>query len=99
MGRVLRALEHYQREIVGTLADHPLCGRPTLSVGTIHGGISVNTVPDRCTIEIDRRLSPGEEPQAAWQHVVHYRDGRNGAGQLYRTRAALHAKPRTGRCP
>ncbi len=72
MGRVLRALEHYQREIVGTLADHPLCGRPTLSVGTIHGGISVNTVPDRCTIEIDRRLSPGEEPQAAWQHVVHY---------------------------
>ena len=82
MGRVLRALEHYQREIVGTLADHPLCGKPTLSVGTIRGGISVNTVPDHCTIEIDRRLSPGEEPQAAWQHVVHYVAGETALGSF-----------------
>ena len=82
MSRVLRALEHYQREIVGTLADHPLCGKPTLSVGTIRGGISVNTVPDRCTIEIDRRLSPGEEPQAAWQHVVHYVAGETALGSF-----------------
>lgn len=80
MARVLRALEHYQREIVGTLSDHPLCGRPTLSVGTIHGGISVNTVPDRCTIEIDRRLSPSEDPQAAWQHVVHFLAGETSLG-------------------
>ena len=82
MGRVLRALEHYQREIVGTLADHPLCGQPTLSVGTIRGGISVNTVPDHCTIEIDRRLSPGEEPQAAWQHVVHFVAGETALGSF-----------------
>ena len=36
--RVLAALERYQRDVVGTLAEHPLCGRPTLSVGTIRGG-------------------------------------------------------------
>jgi acetylornithine deacetylase/succinyl-diaminopimelate desuccinylase-like protein len=72
MARVLTALERYQTEIVGPLAEHPLCGRPTLSVGTIGGGISVNTVPDRCTIEIDRRLVPGEDPKAAWQKVVDF---------------------------
>jgi acetylornithine deacetylase len=39
--------------------------RPTLSVGRIEGGVSVNTVPDRCRIEIDRRLLPGEDALAA----------------------------------
>src|SRR5262249_32947910 len=72
MATVLGALERYQREIVGTLANHPLCGRPTLNVGVISGGMSVNTVPDRSTIEIDRRLVPGEDPQAAWKHVVNF---------------------------
>jgi acetylornithine deacetylase len=72
MAKVLAALEVYQREVVGCLADHPLCGKPTLSVGTISGGLSVNTVPDRCTIEIDRRLAPGENPQAARKHVIDF---------------------------
>ncbi len=39
---------------------HPLVGSPTLSVGRIDGGLQVNVVPDRCTIELDRRLLPGE---------------------------------------
>ncbi|HSD50466.1 MAG TPA: M20 family metallopeptidase [Candidatus Methylomirabilis sp.] len=39
---------------------HPLLGSPTLSVGRIEGGIQVNVVPDRCTIEVDRRLLPGD---------------------------------------
>src|SRR5262249_25034436 len=43
----------------------PVLGPATMSVGRIEGGTSVNTVPDRCTIEIDRRLLPGEDPQAA----------------------------------
>jgi acetylornithine deacetylase len=41
-------------------------------VGTIHGGVSVNTVPDRCTIEIDRRLPPGETPETAERHLRNY---------------------------
>ncbi len=44
---------------------HPLVGPPSLSVGTIRGGHSVNTVPDRCAIEVDRRLVPGETPDVA----------------------------------
>jgi acetylornithine deacetylase len=48
---------------------HPLVGLPTWSVGTIHGGTAVNIVPDRCVIEIDRRLVPGETPDGALAQV------------------------------
>jgi acetylornithine deacetylase len=72
MARVLQVLESYAREIVSHLATHPLCGQPTLSVGLISGGISVNTVPDRCTIEVDRRVLPGEKPEDAYQHAIDY---------------------------
>ena len=69
MARVVAALEKYAREIAPQLAEHPLVGRPTLSVGMIRGGISVNTVPDRCTVEIDRRLAPGEDSDTALAHI------------------------------
>jgi len=45
----------------------PLLGRRTFNVGTIHGGISVNTVPDHCVVEIDYRLLPGDDPHDRWQ--------------------------------
>jgi acetylornithine deacetylase len=57
--------------IVGLLDDsseqlrsisHPLVGSPTLNVGVIAGGTQVNIVPNCCTIEVDRRLIPGEQP-------------------------------------
>jgi len=60
MARVLRALEQYADELPQSRPAHPLCGPATLSVGLIHGGSSVNVVPDFCTIEIDRRVIPGE---------------------------------------
>jgi acetylornithine deacetylase/succinyl-diaminopimelate desuccinylase family protein len=80
MARALVAVERYANEIVGTLGSHPLCGRPTLNVGTIAGGLSVNTVPDRVTIEIDRRMVPSENPDAARQHVIDYLDREAGLG-------------------
>jgi succinyl-diaminopimelate desuccinylase len=38
---------------------HPLMGRCTVSVGTISGGVNVNSVPDRACFEIDVRTVPG----------------------------------------
>jgi acetylornithine deacetylase len=64
MGRLLTAIEQYA-EWLRSSRSHPLLGPPTLSVGRIEGGTSVNTVPDRCRIEIDRRVVPGEDPLAA----------------------------------
>jgi acetylornithine deacetylase len=72
MARVVDLVERYGREMLPRQGEHPLCGRPTLSVGTITGGSGVNTVPDRCTIEIDHRLLPGDDPQIAWRRAVDY---------------------------
>jgi acetylornithine deacetylase/succinyl-diaminopimelate desuccinylase family protein len=72
MARVLEALEIYQHDTVSRLSQHALCGMPTLSVGTIEGGLSVNTVPDHCTVEIDRRCVPGEDPRKAYRHALDY---------------------------
>ena len=62
MARVLNALEEDNTRLA-TVA-HPLLSPPTVSVGTIHGGVQVNLVPDQCAIEIDRRLMPGESAPA-----------------------------------
>jgi acetylornithine deacetylase len=64
MARVVSALAEHACELAGR-APHPVLGPPSLSVGRIEGGQSVNIVPDRCEIEIDRRLLPGEDPAAA----------------------------------
>ena len=56
----------------------PLLGPATLSVGRIEGGVSVNTVPDRCRVEIDRRLLPGEDADAAAADLFAYLRGRVG---------------------
>jgi len=80
MARVLPVLEQYAKEVVPKLASHPLCGHPTLSVGLISGGISVNTVPDGCTIEIDRRVLPVENAQAALTHCLDYLQSKLGDG-------------------
>lgn len=66
MGHVLTAIEAYADRLIKS-TTHPRLGPPTVSVGRIDGGVSVNTVPDGCVIEIDRRLLPGEDPQAAWR--------------------------------
>jgi len=66
MARAVRYLEDYASWLPKSVPIHSLCGRPTMSVGRIFGGQSVNIVPDSCTIEIDRRLVPGEDPLVAW---------------------------------
>ncbi len=61
MGKLLVGIEKYAEHLRATTSD-PLLGPATLSVGLIDGGVSVNTVPDRCKIGIDRRLIAGENP-------------------------------------
>ena len=40
----------------------PGIGTPTLNVGTIHGGINTNVVPDEVVFQLDRRMVPEEDP-------------------------------------
>ena len=63
MARLLVAVEEYAEQLMAQPPD-PLLGPRTLVVGRVTGGVSPNTVPDTCRIDIDRRLVPGEVPAA-----------------------------------
>jgi succinyl-diaminopimelate desuccinylase len=39
-------------------AAHPVLGAPTINIGSLHGGLNINSVPDRAQIEIDLRTIP-----------------------------------------
>ena len=58
MAHVIVALERDSEQL--TRHSHPLLGPATCNVGIARGGVQVNFVPDRCEIEIDRRLLPHE---------------------------------------
>ena len=71
MARLLSAIEKYADSLRAAKVD-PLLGAATLSVGRIEGGTSANTVPDRCRVEIDRRILPGEDPLQAPRELLDY---------------------------
>jgi len=83
MSDVVSALREYATNVVsamgsGELPSEKLLSSPTLSVGIIQGGISVNTVPDVCEIEIDRRILPTEDPFVARTHAIEFLADRLG---------------------
>lgn len=59
MARVILAIEADNEALARR--QHPLLGPGTCNIGIIQGGRQVNFVPDFCSIELDRRLLPGEE--------------------------------------
>lgn len=69
MAAVIRCLEAHADELAAA-APAPMLGPPSLSVGRIEGGQSVNVVPDWCEIEIDRRVVPGEDAPACPRQVL-----------------------------
>jgi acetylornithine deacetylase len=74
MARILVAIEQFAVHLPTTRHD-PLLGPPKISVGRIEGGQSVNAVPDRCRIEIDRRVVNGEDPRQAPAELERYLKG------------------------
>ncbi len=53
---------------------HPRLGPAVISVGVIRGGSQVNVIPDHCTLEIDRRLLPGETAETATAQLRQHLD-------------------------
>jgi acetylornithine deacetylase/succinyl-diaminopimelate desuccinylase-like protein len=70
MSRVVQAIERHHLDLRGNGPSHARCGRPSVCVSTIQGGVAVNTIPERAAIEIDRRTGPDEEPQEAYNRLV-----------------------------
>lgn len=63
MAEVARELEAM------TLPNRAPLGPGTQNIGVIRGGIQPNIVPDRCRIEIDRRITLGETPESVRAEV------------------------------
>ena len=60
------------RELESSLPyePHPLLpGGPILNIGTIRGGTKHNQVPDRCTVTLDIRLLPSQDPHDVKRQV------------------------------
>ena len=55
MARVIGDLEGFRFPV----ESHAVMGKPTLNVGTIHGGLNTNSVPDEARITVDTRTVPG----------------------------------------
>lgn len=67
ISHMLRVLAGIEQRVGGRLAAlrHPLVPPPSLSIGTIRGGVATNVVPDWCEATIDRRTLPNESiPEA-----------------------------------
>lgn len=66
--RVVGRLEDFDFNI----ARHPVLGKPTLNVGTVHGGMNVNSVPDRCEVGVDIRTIPGVDHARLREQLTGY---------------------------
>lgn len=55
--RMVGQLEHYAFD----RPEHEVLGRDTLNVGTISGGMNMNSVPDVCRVGVDIRTTPGAD--------------------------------------
>ena len=43
------------------IARHEILGKPTLNVGSVHGGLNINSVPDLAEVGIDIRTVPDQD--------------------------------------
>ena len=55
LARAVGALESFRFDV----APHALLGEPTVNLGTIRGGLNINSVPDDAVAAIDVRTVPG----------------------------------------
>ena len=66
---VIMALADEHRRLVASEATTEL-GTGTLTVTIIEGGTGGNVVPDRCTVQVGRRIVPGEDPDAEFERIA-----------------------------
>jgi succinyl-diaminopimelate desuccinylase len=66
--RVVSKLENFEF----SCQSHPILGKPTLNVGTISGGLNVNSVPDEARIGIDIRTIPPQNHEDLFKVLSQY---------------------------
>jgi acetylornithine deacetylase len=67
-GLVLAELDRFDADELPK-RRHGLLGRPSVHASMISGGSGMSTYPDKCTIQIERRTIPGENPELVRQEI------------------------------
>jgi len=69
--KMVRIISRLQQELLPVIDKRKSASgqQATLSIGRIRGGENINVVPDLCAIELDRRLLPSEDFDAAFQEI------------------------------
>jgi len=69
--KTCRALSYLIEQLTPNLQgrEHPYLPPPTLNIGKIQGGIQWSIVPEKCIVEMDRRLVPGETREDALAEI------------------------------
>jgi len=67
---------------------HPLVGEPTINLGLISGGAQINFVADTCTLDIDRRLIPGESTEDTRREILALLDALSARDPQFRATLA-----------
>jgi acetylornithine deacetylase/succinyl-diaminopimelate desuccinylase-like protein len=64
-GEFIQRIGYYNDELLGRWRPlwedaFDVMARPCASVTMIEGGVAINIIPDRCTVQVSRRTAPGE---------------------------------------
>ena len=68
MGRVLKEIEDLQKRLAAH-PPHPLLGHGSVHASLISGGQELSSYPQRCRLDLERRLLPGEDGQNFEQEI------------------------------
>jgi len=69
--KAARAVTHLE-DFDFNIARHPHLGGNSLSVGNLHSGLNVNSVPDAATMEVDVRTIPGVDHETVRRNFHQY---------------------------
>jgi succinyl-diaminopimelate desuccinylase len=73
---VLKALDVFRaiESLPFSRQSSELFARPSINLGRIHGGDAINKVPDSCTMVVDIRYLPGQDPEEILAQVREMED-------------------------
>jgi acetylornithine deacetylase len=63
MGKILMGIEEIGKSLL--TKHHPLVGPASIHASLIEGGLGLSTYPDKCVLQAERRLIPGEDRNKA----------------------------------
>lgn len=89
MGRVVAALDEFDRRELRR-RTHPLVGPASLHCSRIEGGVGLSTYAPHCTLQVERRMLPGETAEQALREIE---DVIRTAGEEARVTCAFSRTP------